>query len=92
MARRSREERLDAILVDVLRRFSEREGAVRRDPLVMKPLRWWDAGKWRCHNDHVTAVAVDGACGVCGAMAVLTFPEDTDGPVLPAAYAVPGLA
>jgi hypothetical protein len=53
------------------------------------PDRWWEAHRYRCANDHVSAVLLrseqlgrDG-CLVCQAEVHMTFPEDVDGPLRP---------
>jgi hypothetical protein len=59
---------------------------------LVRPDSWFDAGKWRCLNDHVrTDVKIGGAayegewrydvCHECGTPVRLTFPTDTSGPI-----------
>lgn len=51
------------------------------------PSRWYDEGPtWRCENDHVSRIYLKSEeegdiCLACHKPLVLTFPEDTDGPL-----------
>lgn len=49
------------------------------------PERWWDGGKFRCENGHVSTTILKAealgrdACLACHGRLTLTFPEDEDG-------------
>lgn len=50
----------------------------------LAPVRWWQAGYYRCLNGHVTredgkATRWGRSCPKCGAYSLMTFPEDKDG-------------
>ncbi len=57
-----------------------------------RPDTWYQAGKWRCINDHVANKTLPGGgeyegrfrfdlCAECGAPLRLTFPDDISGPM-----------
>jgi hypothetical protein len=53
-----------------------------------KPDRWWEAGLFRCENDHISNHLLKSdalgasVCMSCFGFVVLTFPEDVDGPIV----------
>ena len=59
---------------------------------LIRPDSWFTAGKWRCLNDHVGTMVMNGGaefngewrydvCHECGTPVRLTFPTDTSGPI-----------
>ena len=51
-----------------------------------KPNHWWDTGRFRCINDHVSTLLLKTnkgkVCMKCQEYVFLTCPEDEDGPLL----------
>lgn len=51
-----------------------------------KPDRWYEHFTVRCEHGHVSKMVLKtnqgDACLACGAPVLLTFPEDTDGPLM----------
>ncbi len=78
--------------LDILSRDEERSGAAM---FLGRPDRWYEAGRWRCPNDHVSARYLKtesrGAiCLACDAPVCLTFPEDIEGVLIHPALATCG--
>ena len=62
---------------------AERNGGARM--FMGRPDRWWDAGKFRCENGHISTTVLKSeglgrdACLDCYGEIAITFPEDVDG-------------
>jgi len=78
------EKKFDAIAY-ILREMADveiQDGA----PVFMKwPDRWYEGGRWRCANDHVSTSTLKtdkgSRCLACQTPVHMTFPEDVDGPI-----------
>ena len=74
----------DAALAERLKTIAEAEGG---DTFLGWPERWWDGGRYRCPNDHVSRSLLKTergrVCLACFEHVTLTFPEDRDGPFRP---------
>lgn len=74
-------------LAEQLTRIAAVEGG---SMFMGKPDRWWADPHWRCENLHVSTSflrteASGGKCLACRGEIWLTFPEDNDGLLIPAA-------
>lgn len=82
----------EAELGRALDRFADRDSLLGATDFLGRPDSWYETGKWRCLNEHVsTKVLLGGGtfqgvhrfdlCVECGFPVRLTFPDDISGPI-----------
>ena len=70
-----------------LQALKDAEQAAGHQMFLGAPDRWYESPRWRCSNDHVSAMYLKAEekgdlCLECYEPVNLTFPEDKDGPLL----------